>query len=211
MQQKARPGWYSRQGTHRGALQLVPKHARRRRELHASPAIALVAPVLEDALDIAEAVRESILELDPWMPWATADYSSADASSWITSCAEALPLGAAFEFVIRAADGALLGSCGLNHIDQDNRRANLGYWVRTTQAGQGIAAAAVRLLVAWTFGHTDLERLEIMPSVRNLRSQRVAEAVGARREGVQRNRLLLHGTFHSAVMYSIVRADWIHA
>jgi len=61
------------------------------------------------------------------MPWATADYSSDDASAWITSSAEALPLGAAFEFVIRAMDGALLGLCGLNHIDQDKRRANLGY------------------------------------------------------------------------------------
>jgi len=174
--------------------------------VHASPAIALIAPVPADAPDIAEAVRESILELDPRMPWATADFSSDDAGTWITVSAEALPLGAAFEFVIRAADGALLGLCGLNHIDQDNRRANLGYWVRTTRTGQGVAAAAVRLLVAWAFGHTDLERLEIVPSVLNLRSQRVAEAVGARCEGVQRARLLLHGTFHDAIMFSVVRA-----
>jgi len=174
--------------------------------VHASPAIALIAPVPADAPDIAEAVRESILELDPRMPWATADFSSDDAGTWITVSAEALPLGAAFEFVIRAADGALLGLYGLNHIDQDNRRANLGYWVRTTRTGQGVAAAAVRLLVAWAFGHTDLERLEIVPSVLNLRSQRVTEAVGARCEGVQRARLLLHGTFHDAIMLSVVRA-----
>jgi ribosomal-protein-serine acetyltransferase len=156
-------------------------------------------------------VRESLLELDPWMPWATADFSSDNARTWITASAEALPLGAAFEFVIRAADGALLGLCGLNHIDQENRRANLGYWVRTSQTGRGVAVAAVRLLVAWAFEHTDLERLEIMPSVLNLRSQRVADAMGAQREGVQRNRLLLHGTFHDATMYSIVSADWIPA
>ena len=189
----------------------MPFHAGRRRSLHASPAIALVNPVLADAADIAEAVRESLLELDPWMPWATADYSCDDASAWITASTEALQLGAAFEFVIRAADGAVLGICGLNHIDQDNRRANLGYWVRTAQTGRGVAAAAVRLLVAWAFGHTDLERLEIVPSVRNLRSQRVAETVGAQREGVLRSRLLLHGTFHDAVMYSIVRVGWIPA
>ena len=47
---------------------------------------------------------------------------------------------------------------------------------------------------------------EITPDVGNLRSQRVAEAVGAHREGVLRSRLLVHGEFHDAVMYSIVRS-----
>jgi len=182
---------------------------RRSAALKPSSTIMLVAPVQADAKDISDAVRESISKLAPWMPWAASDYSAEHAAAWIASSAEASPVVSAFEFIIRGTDGTLLGVCGLNHIDQDNRRANLGYWVRTSRAGRGVATSAVRLLADWAFQNTDLERLEIVPSVSNMRSQKVAESAGALREGVQRNRLLLHGSYHDAIMYSIIRADWI--
>jgi ribosomal-protein-serine acetyltransferase len=38
-------------------------------------------------------------------------------------------------------------------------------------------------------------------------SQRVAEKSGALREGVLRNRLLLHGKIHDAAMYSLTPED----
>lgn len=176
--------------------------------MRATPIVSLHAPAQIDASDIFEAVRESATELSPWMPWCASGYSRDDAEAWVSMSEDARKAGNAFEFVIRAADGRLMGCCGLNHIRPDDRFANLGYWVRTSETGQGVATAAVRLLVTWGFGNTDLERFEIMPAVTNLRSQRVAEASGAHREGVLRNRLLLGDVFHDAVMYSIVRSSW---
>jgi RimJ/RimL family protein N-acetyltransferase len=70
-----------------------------------------------------------------------------------------------------------------------------------------VAAAAVRLVAAWAFEQTDLERLEVFVAAENSRSLRVAQKVGAVREGVLRRRILLHGVFHDAVMHSIVRGD----
>jgi RimJ/RimL family protein N-acetyltransferase len=55
------------------------------------------------------------------------------------------------------------------------------------------------------FQETDLMRLEIVCAVGNVRSQRVAEKVGALREGVLRNRLLLPSGPSDAVMFSLVR------
>lgn len=109
-----------------------------------------------------------------------------------------------FEFVITDPDDTILGGCGINHIDASNRRANVGYWVRSSAVGRGICTAAIRLLIAWAGANTELKRLEILVAVENAASQRVAEKVGAVREGVLRSRLLLHGAFHDAVSFSVI-------
>ena len=124
---------------------------------------------------------------------------------WISSQAQARETGSAFEFLIVGAHGRPLGVCGVNAINQENRFANLGYWVRTSENRRGVAVNAVKLLVDWVFQHTDLERLEIVAAVGNEPSQRVAEKAGALREGTLRSRLCIHGTFHDAVMHSIIR------
>jgi ribosomal-protein-serine acetyltransferase len=111
----------------------------------------------------------------------------------------------AFEFAIVSGDDRYLGGCGLNQIDAVNRRANLGYWVRTSAIRQGVATRAVRAIRDWAFEHTDLLRLEIVVALGNEASQRVAAKSGAIKEGVLRNRLLLHGAIHDATIFSLIR------
>src|SRR5262249_18704500 len=94
---------------------------------------------------------------------------------------------------------------GLNQLDGLNRRANLGYWVRSTATRRGVATAAVRALRDWAFESTDLMRLEILVARENVASHHVAERVGAIREGVLRRRLLLHGHLPDAPMFSVTR------
>jgi len=160
----------------------------------------------DDASAVWEAVRESVAEIQPWMPWCHAEYSPEDSRSWLDAQVPAFTQGTAFEFAIVSADGRLLGGCGLNQIDTVNRRANLGYWVRSSATGRGVATAAVGLLRRWGFEHTDLLRLEVVIAVGNQASHRVAEKSGATREGVLRHRLLLHGAPHDATMFSFTRA-----
>jgi RimJ/RimL family protein N-acetyltransferase len=94
----------------------------------------------------------------------------------------------------------------LNQIDALNQRANLGYWVRSSAAGRGVATAATRLTRDWGFANTDLVRIEVLVAVANMASRRVAEKSGAVYEGTLRSRLLVHGTRHDAAMYAFIRA-----
>ncbi|MFQ5529434.1 MAG: GNAT family N-acetyltransferase, partial [Gemmatimonadota bacterium] len=126
----------------------------------------------------------------------------------IEHCLEARCQQSEYNFVIASADGTLLGGCGLNRLQHGHRVANLGYWVRTSSAGRGVATAATRLLVEFAFRHTDLNRLEIVASTRNVGSQRVAERAGARREAVVRSRLYLHDEAHDAAQFAFVRAEF---
>jgi ribosomal-protein-serine acetyltransferase len=172
-----------------------------------SPHILIRPYALADASEVWEAARESLAELQLWMPWCHPGYSIEESRSWLEAQVPAFQHGTSFEFAIVSPDGHYLGGCGLNQIDQANNRANLGYWVRSSATGRGIATTAVQRLRHWGFEHTALVRLEVVIAIGNLASHRVAEKAGAVREGTLRGRLLLHGTLHDATMFSFVRTE----
>ncbi|MFM7121402.1 MAG: GNAT family N-acetyltransferase, partial [Gammaproteobacteria bacterium] len=108
----------------------------------------------------------------------------------------------------------LVGACGLNAVDMTNLRANLGYWIASSESGRGLVTRAVRQLIHWSFAETALERLEIIAAVGNVRSQRVAERVGAAREGVLARRVWVRPepdtepsrcVLGAGILYAVVR------
>lgn len=165
----------------------------------------------DDAPRLHEAARESVDDVYPWLPWCHPGYSLADAVAWVGSRTALEAEGFDYSFAIVGADDRYLGGCGINQINRLHRFGNLGYWVRSSAAGRGVATAAVRQLAEFAFTHTDLERLEIVCAVANERSQRVAERAGAQREGVLRRRLSIRGVAVDAVMFSLVRAAGVSA
>ncbi|MFN8096336.1 MAG: GNAT family N-acetyltransferase [Vicinamibacteria bacterium] len=160
-----------------------------------------------DAAGLFEAARESVAEVHPWLPWCRPGYTLAEAEEWARTRGALAAQGEEYHFVIAGEDGRFLGACGINQINRMHRFANLGYWLRTSATGRGLATQAVRLAADFAFRETDLVRLEIVCAVGNARSQRVAERAGAVREGVLRRRLVLHETPADAVLYSLVRPD----
>ena len=84
----------------------------------------------------------------------------------------------------------------------------MGYWLKTGATGKGYATAATKLLAQFGIQQLQLKRIEIVASVDNLPSQRVAERAGAYKEGISRNRLLIHEKLHDAVVYSFVPQDF---
>lgn len=163
---------------------------------------------IEDAAPLRAAVLESVNEIGRWMPWCHAGYSEAEAREWVTASERKFREGSEFELVISNPAGDFLGVCGLNSINEAYRLANLGYWLRTSATGRGFATAAVRQVIEFAFRKTNLARLEIVCAVGNHRSQRVAERVGALREAVLHDRLVLHGQTHDAVLYAVLRSRW---
>ena len=160
-----------------------------------------------DSRAMFDAARESVRDVFPFMPWCRPDLTEEEPREWLETQIDAFKAGTAYEFAIVAADGRCLGGCGVNQIDELNRRANLAYWVRSSATRQGVATTAIRALASWAFANTDLVRLEIVVAADNAASVRTAEKAGAHREGVLRKRLLLHDVFHDALMFSLTRRD----
>ena len=163
---------------------------------------------LEDAAVICEGVRETMGEMLKWAPWCHPDYSISDCTSWLSSRSQMWSEGIEYDFVIfDAKDNTFLGGCAIDQINRKHNFANLGYWVRSRQAGKGIATAAVRLISRLGFETLGFTRLEIVVAVQNRASQRVAEKVGAVREGVHRNRHVVRDKIYDSVMFSLIPQD----
>jgi ribosomal-protein-serine acetyltransferase len=157
---------------------------------------------------LLEAVQESMKELHEWLPWCRPEFNLHDSSEFLATRQQEWASGEHYSFVIYArANGYFLGGVGINFINRVHNFANVGYWVRTRATRRGVAAAAVRLAAHFAFEELHFSRLEIVTGVENVASQRVAEKVGAQKEGVLRRRLLLYGEPQDAVLYSLIPAD----
>jgi ribosomal-protein-serine acetyltransferase len=161
-----------------------------------------------DADSVFEAVRESIKELSPWMPWCHREYTLEDTRIWFGSRPEMWEKGLEYDFLIAdRSNGRPLGICGLNNLDRENRLANLGYWIRTGNVRQGVASACLPLVARFGFEELNLNRIEIIVATGNIPSQGVAMKIGASREGRLRKRLVVRDHVYDAIIFSLIPGD----
>lgn len=173
-----------------------------------SPRILLRPHEARDLEPLFEAVRESIAEISPWLPWCHAGFSKDELAGFIEISRNGWADRSQYQFAILDAEANLvLGGISLNHIAKPNRLANMGYWVRTSATKRGVAREAVKLVAAYGFRELGLTRIEIAAIPQNVASCRVAERAGAKFEAVARNRLVMHGRPHDAALYSLVPGD----
>lgn len=161
----------------------------------------------ENVLD--QAVHESMNELKPWMSWANEAYSVETAQNFITVTRAQWSSGAHYGFaIIDAHSGELFGGCSLSHIHPVYHFCNLGYWVRSSQHGRGVAGRAARLASKFAFERAGLIRVEIVIAAGNSASKRVAEKIGAHYEGILLNRMIVGREIHDAYMFSLLPSDF---
>ena len=83
--------------------------------------------------------------------------------------------------IIDASVDQVVGFAILNHVNRTHQVVNLGYAVRTSRAGQGIATEAARLAARYALERLGFQRVEIIVRQDNPKSLRVAEKTGAPR------------------------------
>jgi RimJ/RimL family protein N-acetyltransferase len=172
-----------------------------------SKRLVIRAPLWEDGPAINEAVKESIEELRPWMPWAksipTIDESEAGIRRARLQFLERTDLRL---LLILKETGQLIGSSGLHRIDWKSRKFEIGYWVRTSFAKQGYITEAVEAITKYAVHELLANRIEIRCDSRNQRSSAVAERLGFTLEGILRNdKCDVEGTLRDTMIFSKVR------
>tara|TARA_B100000519_G_scaffold68344_1_gene58099 strand:+ start:380 stop:994 length:615 start_codon:yes stop_codon:yes gene_type:complete len=161
---------------------------------------------LDDDEMLYNAARASSAEIYPFLPWCHPDYSMRDTHAWLAQVKPAWQVGTLSLAIFEKTGGRFLGGIGLSPIDE-HPSANLGYWIRSDATRRGVATEATIGLARFGFAHLGLQRIEIIMSVRNTASRRVAEKAGGRLEGTLRNRLFLHGKAHDAYCFSLVPGE----
>jgi ribosomal-protein-serine acetyltransferase len=166
----------------------------------------------DDSQPLFEGISESLPQLCTWLTWCQPDYSLADCGAYILKSQDNWQKGEQFNFgTFDAKTNALLGSVALNQVNRAHNFANLGYWIRTSRAGQGFGTASVKLITQFAFDWLHLTRVEIIVPAGNHASHRTAVKAGATLEGSLRNRLILSGKLHDGSLYSLLPHDQVYS
>ncbi len=113
--------------------------------------------------------------------------------------------GEGLSWAIEDSGGSAAGQIGLWLRDLEQGRANIGYWLRPSVRGRGLATRALTTVVAWAWQTHDLHRLELHVEPDNVGSIRVAERVGFVPEGRLRSWLSIAGERRDVVLYALLR------
>lgn len=139
-------------------------------------------PALSDALVSS---RDS---LHPWMTFALEDHDPVDLGAVCRASEELWEQGSAFVWRLWDPEGStLIGTVDLHEFESRVPRCGLGYWLRTSHVGRGLASEAVRAVVAAGRESLGLVRIEARCDVRNVRSSRLLERVGFEFEGIAKH------------------------
>ena len=102
-----------------------------------------------DVQPLHEAVCESIAEVAPYETWCHPGYSLDEAKDYVTWWIKARERRSALYYAVEdTSSSRLLGVCGVSDVVSEHRHAMLGYWVRTSETGRGVATTAARLASA---------------------------------------------------------------
>ena len=105
-------------------------------------------------------------------------------------------------------DGQFVGMINYHARQDAHRRLALGWILVPRCERQGYMAEAVRALLEYCFDALEMHRVEAEIEPANVRSIRLAERLGFRREGLLRDRLWVSGEPRSIFMYALLRTEW---
>lgn len=135
-------------------------------------------------------------------------YEDGMAEDWIRSCYDKFKKDEGLHFaIILKTDSTLIGVIGLE-LEQENERAELGYWIGKPYWNHGYATEAARAVVAYSFEVLKLNRIYAYHFTRNPASGRVLEKVRMRYEGCRRQHTKKWDNFEDSIGYGILKSDY---
>ncbi|MCO4851954.1 GNAT family N-acetyltransferase [Bacillus vallismortis] len=168
--------------------------------------IRLLEP--KDAERIAQLIIENQQRLGEWLffaenPSSAETYRETIIPDWRREYADMNSIEAGLLY-----DGSLCGMIGLHHLDQINRKAEIGYWIAQEYEGKGIMTAACRTIITYAFKELGLNRVALCAAVGNHKSRAIPERLGFQEEGIARDGLFVNGKYHDLVYYSLLKHEW---
>ncbi|HJP76515.1 MAG TPA: GNAT family protein [Pseudonocardiaceae bacterium] len=111
--------------------------------------------------------------------------------------------------VVVRDSGALIGDFNLELLDADSGRAEIGFVLNPTHAGQGYATEAGCALLRLAFEHYGFHRVIGLCNGRNSSSMNLMERLGMRREGFFVQSEVVKGKRVDVASYAILRQEWL--
>ncbi len=159
----------------------------------------------------AAGLREACADGELWTLWYTSVPRPEGVDAYVDTALALRDEGKALPFVVRErASGAIVGSTRYMNIEAAHRRLEIGTtWYARRVQRTAINTECKALLLRHAFEVLQCIAIEFRTSWFNHASQRAIERLGAKRDGVLRNHMILpDGTLRDTVVYSILATEW---
>ena len=161
------------------------------------------------ALDTA--VRASLTDLQPWLPWAQPGYDRGVAQRFVKDSMAAWHEGKAFDFAIRLRDDLdrHVGNVSVWHVSQQNAVGEVGYWIRSDEMGNGLGTEATARVLRVAYEELGCHKVVLRIAVGNASSERLAEKLGFLQEGLLRDEVKIGDTWVDHTVWSLLDREWV--
>lgn len=105
-------------------------------------------------------------------------------------------------------DDQIAGLVGFNDIDQQNKRAEIGYWLAEPFIGQGVMTKATQAIIDYGFNTLGLNRIDLKAATQNQKSQNVARRLGFKEEGIIREAEWMHDRYLDHVHFGLLKREY---
>jgi RimJ/RimL family protein N-acetyltransferase len=163
------------------------------------------APLLKEAID------SSLDHLRPWMVWARDEPQLLSAkTALLRRFRGEFDLGRNFVYGIFDRDeDVVLGGTGLHPRSGDDSY-EIGYWIRASHAGRGLATETSAALTRVAFELCGVSRVDIRVDPANAASLAIPRKLGFTEEATLRGRLPAHddGVTRDVTLFALFREDF---
>ncbi len=163
-----------------------------------------------DVEALIAAVGSSLEELERWLPWVHSRYGRSDALRFIRDSAAAWVDGRAYDFAIRRPESPErhVGNISIWPTSRRERAGEVGYWISSSETGDGVATEAATAVLAVGFEEMALHRVTLRIAVGNVSSERVAEKLGFVHEGLLRKEVLVGGEWLDHTLWAMLEEEY---
>lgn len=137
--------------------------------------------------------------------------SEAQMRAWVLELLSRQMQGSDLPFaVIHQDSGRAIGATRYLEIDAHNRKVEIGgTWYGVAYQRTAVNTESKYLLLRHAFEDQGCIRVQFKTDLRNIRSQRAIERLGAVKEGLFRNHMILpDGIIRHSIYYSIIDSEW---
>lgn len=158
----------------------------------------------------ADALEQAAADGELGRLWYTSVPAPGQAPAYVAAALSDQAQGRSLPFVVRDAEGKVVGSTRYCHIESAHRRLEIGYtWYARRVQRTALNTECKRLLLTHAFESLDAVAVEFRTHWFNQRSRAAIARLGAKQDGVLRNHMIMpDGTLRDTVVFSIIASEW---
>lgn len=168
----------------------------------------VLQPLYKEEIDIIETISYS----EELGEFGKRVKSRSDLENYFDFCLNSRENRELYPFIIfRKSDREPLGITMFGNISFPNKRLEIGWtWLGEKYQGTGINFQCKKLLLDYCFEGLKMRRVEFKVDIKNIKSQKAVEKLGAVKEGMLRNyNIQSYGESEGTYVYSILKEEWV--